>query len=1053
MTPEIQAFVAQILGLFEPPPSDVIASDLRENITVPSRNLLLCMDDILCLMEFFYPELSSSLPTTISDGSAPSTASSVAGSSTLMASSTTPSSNGTSIATHEFISGDPVAIQAKEKKLCSPLEKGSSQTPLLEGRYEGHRLKDSYNRLKENPTSELSIPSGHSPNVWAIIHISQDGLRLSTKPDFLDEISSKSRSQIAVENHSNDVGILTDALARLMMDRAKFQALAFSLGTDTPGFTENRSILARLFDIMGSKCRANFDFTGALYWWKVGRILHELSSSEHMNAVDEVLRSVFKDLQASICTYGAALERCTVLCHSLEVLETVQRRALQTLKDKMRVLRIKMWYVSDVRHSAAYEDALHVTRALRAMACSSRAKQPGSISTWARHRLRNSLGMDRSESQTLEILTAHKDHGGLSKLADEQVDLTWRWLTRNSIENFCKGEERIHRFCFEIQKCVNKLVGLNLIESPVLWSSRIFEREKTIFNPRPSRLTNHDQLRKPANDDSTVRSGERFKFPHGSQASWGPSVVPSSVLPNPEVSCVEEAWIYPKSSPTASFTDLGNQSRLKYSSGTATIPYPLQTHQAMVPPRSGPMHNTLPEEHISAKTHFTQQIKKILGSLMISDLGYLLWVHGTETDAWVNQHASCKMPSIPTNNPRERKNNMDANIPPSRNLPDTSTLPDLSADAEQNFVLENSASKLSADTSSFFSRKTPQSTPSSSEFPYREVYKTLLDRFSYTLDPYSKLGMLSELHCLVLSSLDEQSSTQAKGGISESQIKKVQAEPTSVSNRAINVPRTKATSLEEVIANCNERRISTLRTRPVRESLANNPHCGAASPSTSTTDSIVLALRNIFRDPFLRPTTLFRDLQFIAAFVPSSILDHTAQGTAFWDTGLAALALKDELCASLVKRATEITTYHINGLPSSPLIPSSLATTSLRDAAHLWLLAAKEGSPVAARELGLFYLTHPELLPLVTFPFSRARDVFRTALTNERGVGSNGGRGGHFSGGAGGGLGTSSIGGQPAGLDPWTFAMVFHWMEVAANGGDRDASDFLRGNGELSGVR
>ena len=1048
MAPEIQAFVAQILELFEPSSSEAIAPDLQESSTTHSKNLMLCLDDISCLIEFFYPELSSSLPTITSDGSAPSTASSVAGSSTLMASSTTPSSSGTSIVTHEFISRDPVALQAKEREVSSPFEKGNSQTPLLEGRYEGHRLKDSHNRLKGKLNSEVSLSSGHPANVWAIIYISEDGTRLSTEPPLFDEGSPQLRNHRALKDNPGDIKILTDALTRLMMDRARFQALAFNSATDTMDSTKTRSVLTRLLDIVGTECRANFDFTGTLYWWKASRVLHELSASEDTIELDNLLWSVSKNLQASISTHTAATARYTVLCRSLENLRKSQRRAFQTLNEKMRVLRIKMWYVSDVRHSAAYEDALHVTRALRAMASSSRVKQPGSITTWARHRLRNSHVTDRSESQTLEILTAHKDHGGLSKLADEQVDLTWRWLTRNSIENFCKGEERIHRFCFEIQKCVNKLVGPNLIESPVLWSSRIFEREKSTLNPRPLRSTNHEQLRKPANDDFTARTGDRLTFPQGSQASWGPSLVPSSILPNFDLSCTDEAWSQPRSSVVASFTDLGNQSRLKYSSGTTPIPYALQTYQAALPPSSSSTYHLPPEELISAKTDLTQHIKKALGSLIVSDLGYLLWVHGSETDTWINHHASREIPSISANKP-ECKPSMDANTLLPTYLPSAYKPPKSSTYAVQDPIPENPPSKPPADRFSSFPSENAQPVPSPAEFPYKEVYKTLLDRFSYTLDPYRKLGILSQLHCLVLSSLDEQASTQVKGVVTESQIQKIAAEATPVSSR---VPRTKATSLEEVIANCNERRISTLKTRPLTEGLVNSPHCGATSPSTFTTDSIVLALRNIFRDAFLRPTTLFRDLQFIAAFVPSSILDHTSQGTAFWDTGLAALALKDELCASLVARATEITAYHINGLSSSLPNPPSLTTTSLRDAAHLWLLAAKEGSPVAARELGLFYLTHPQLLPLVTFPFSRARDVFRTTLTNERGLSGNGGRGGNFSGGAGGGPGTST-GGQPAGLDPWTFAMVFHWMEVAANGGDRDASEFLRGNGELSGGR
>ena len=1040
--------MAQILGLFEPP-SEVLTSDLRENDKEYSKTIMLCLEDILCLIEFFYPELSSSLPTTTSDGSVPSTASSVAGSSTLMASSTAPSSSGTSIATHEFISGDSSVLQTKEREVCSSLEREGSHTPSLDGRFEGNRLKDSHNRLKEDLHAEVSLSSGHPANIWAIIHPSEDGTRLSIEPPFVDRGLPQPRSPRGSKKTSNNIRILTDALTRVMTDRANLQTLAFSSGSDTMNSMKNHSILTKVFNIIGSHCRAKFDFTGALYWWKAGRILHELSASEDMIKLDDLVQSVFKDIQASISTHKATIARYTVLCRSLENLGKSQRRAFKLLNERMRVLRIKMWYVSDVRHSAAYEDALHVTRALRAMVSSSRAKQPGSISTWARHRLRNSHGTDRSESQTLEILTAHKDHGGVSKLADEQVDLTWRWLTRNSIENFCKGEERIHRFCFEIQKCITKLVGLNLIESPVLWSSRIFEREKSTMNPRPSRSNNHEQLRKPANDDSTSRSGERSIFPNESQASWGPSVVPASGLPNFDLSNIDEAWNYPRSSVIPKSTDLGNQARLKYSSGTTPIPFPLQTYQGTLPPSSGPGCYTLPDELVSAKTEFTQNIKKTLGSLIISDLGYLLWVHGSETDTWINHHGLREIPPISMNNQEDYKPTEDANTTSPTSLPLASRQHDSSFFATQESFTENRPPNLSTNSLSSFPSGTAHPVHPPAEFPYREVYKTLLSRFSYTQDPYKKLGILSQLHCLVLSSLDEQSNTGVEDGIKECRLITSATEATSVSSR---VPRTKATSLEEVIANCNERRTSTLKTKPITESSVNNLYYDATGSSTSTIDSVVLTLRNIFRDPFLRPNTLFRDLQFIAAFVPSSTLDHTSQGTAFWDTGLAALSLKDELCASLVARATEITAYHINGPSSSSPISPSLATTSLRDAAHLWLLAAKEGSPVAARELGLFYLTHPHLLPLVPFPFSRARDVFRTTLTNERGLSGNGGRGGTFSGGAGGGPGTST-GSQPAGLDSRTFVMAFHWMGVAANGGDRDASEFVRNNGELSGVR
>lgn len=64
----------------------------------------------------------------------------------------------------------------------------------------------------------------------------------------------------------------------------------------------------------------------------------------------------------------------------------------------------------------------------------------------------------------------------------------------------------------------------------------------------------------------------------------------------------------------------------------------------------------------------------------------------------------------------------------------------------------------------------------------------------------------------------------------------------------------------------------------------------------------------------------------------------------------------------------------------------------------------------------------------MTLPLSRVKDVFKMATSQERGV-------------------------ETGGLDPLTFAVVFHWMEVAASGGDKDARDFLRGTGDLSAAR
>src|ERR1700712_3599320 len=61
-----------------------------------------------------------------------------------------------------------------------------------------------------------------------------------------------------------------------------------------------------------------------------------------------------------------------------------------------------------------------------------------------------------------------------------------------------------------------------------------------------------------------------------------------------------------------------------------------------------------------------------------------------------------------------------------------------------------------------------------------------------------------------------------------------------------------------------------------------------------------------YRQPEIGPKGLRRDLQFVASFVPASILDRTAIGKTFWDTGLAALGLKQEVSRTMADIADEI---------------------------------------------------------------------------------------------------------------------------------------------------
>ncbi|KAL8711476.1 MAG: hypothetical protein Q9220_004134 [cf. Caloplaca sp. 1 TL-2023] len=768
------------------------------------------------------------------------------------------------------------------------------------------------------------------------------------------------------------------------------------------------------------------------HWWRIQRLLKESRTS-----VDAILRAIHAQSQQTI---AASLEAVMTAEQSHYTFTSLRDTLAKDFTAKLRrskSLRVKMWYDSDVRHSSTFEDARHVTQALKAMVDKSRLKQPSGIANWARQRLRNTAGPERYNSQMLEALTEPNEHSGISKLNDEQVERTARWLTKSSIENFCRGEERIHRFCYEIKTCVKKLTGPSLLESPVLWSSRLFEGEHKAYERKPFRTNDHR---------SPQMAGVSFS-PLPTNYHMAPSTFPLPQRSDVVKGQRNSPWIQPpqnqatggieKAIAAISLNDSSPREPIRSSSFQ---PLRLADESLDLPPSlmyntSGYAKNAKEDIH-RAKQVFLTEIRESCSSLILSDLGCLLWHAGTETDVWVRRH-SAEEQHLSGKDGQDRPSTADSIPEPQRRQSPSSgnfkALESLLNAAPT--VRQTTTSTWEAKHSSNFrphemSEQLLDEQNASHAFPYKQSYERILEKFSLSNDAQIKLRMLLELENLVSCSIEERS--LRPGFPSQTPGRPTTRHGNPIAQNTL-VPRTKATSLEEVIANCTERRAGTLEYRSVMR-----PPLPSPEPEVSGTDEIVETLLRIFRDPSLCPPTLFRDLQYIAAFVPAEILDHTPEGKAFWDAGLAALALKQDLCDAMVVRATDITTHHIATSASSPPAPSpsaDLSHTTLSDAAELWMIAAKEGSATAARELGLLYLTHPEYLPRTTLqPFSKPMEVFRMvgggAAKKEGAATKEEGR-----------------------LDPVTFAVVFHWMEVAANGGDRDARDFLRGNGELGTVR
>ncbi|KAI7302597.1 hypothetical protein KC315_g16057, partial [Hortaea werneckii] len=207
---------------------------------------------------------------------------------------------------------------------------------------------------------------------------------------------------------------------------------------------------------------------------------------------------------------------------------------------------------------------------------------------------------------------------------------------------------------------------------------------------------------------------------------------------------------------------------------------------------------------------------------------------------------------------------------------------------------------------------------------------------------------------------------------------------------------------------------------PSYQRLAKNAH-----PSE---DDLVSSFRSLFADPALRPNTIFRDLQYIAALVPAQFLESMEQGKAFWNAAVAITQLKQDTCKFMVETADSIIAYHSNNRghgrsPSSAqqqrdsaaFTSSSRSSSaedvsrySMADAGYLLQITAREGNHVAQRELATLYLTNPDLMDHIVAPFARPRDVFKEELESKWRKNQD-----------------------PSRCDPATMCVAHHWMSLS----------------------
>jgi hypothetical protein len=172
--------------------------------------------------------------------------------------------------------------------------------------------------------------------------------------------------------------------------------------------------------------------------------------------------------------------------------ENARRRSEQLLI-QLGDLRTKVWYATEIRSSPLWSRARDVAMALTYGTNPEPVESPASTvpspvmfpslkrnnSTSSVHSLggfsfkrftsvsskrdyankRNSM-VNASVINTGDTgMFAPKDLAGEFKLSDREADATKKWLQGQNIQNFCTGEERIHRFCCEVDDLVKRVMG------------------------------------------------------------------------------------------------------------------------------------------------------------------------------------------------------------------------------------------------------------------------------------------------------------------------------------------------------------------------------------------------------------------------------------------------------------------------------------------------------------------------------------------------------------------------------------------------------------------
>ena len=562
----------------------------------------------------------------------------------------------------------------------------------------------------------------------------------------------------------------------------------FNLGVDEVSRTQRVS-LDRLFAVELEFAEENADGRNAQYWWTA---LRALRTDYPLSVLAQNDTRILQPLLSQ------SLKSHLVNQQEMQMIE-VNLRYLEDAYDKLCAinaegfarldrLRDKMWYQADVTNSNTYEDMRNVAQALRNMASpGSLLTQSSSASLRGRKKPRSLAEsiLQEPEAQTMSIMKAPLEHGGPKKLADEQVDMTRRWFQRFGVDNFCKGEERIHRFCMEIRIAASKLVGESMLESPVLWSSELYFRQRTFVGTTGTRSMPTSGVTRPSSIRSEEGSTPYAHAHHGLRPFESTPRLPAFDSQNSPGrkssfhSSGSDRWRTTRDYPSADVSSIADSPGRAVSATTADSinsfwsPLPTQPQSAAsvssLPSRPPSFINDFTSPRNTEQTgprrlKFFEDLRQRVIGLLLSDLGSPVWSCGSETATWLADmlrqnpvrwqlYKWESMGRLLENNTASSSMLAKATTSSKGNTKcrrSTSSGPFITSSPKRLSLASLSTNSDTAEVS-----HPPAIGAPSDKFSYEAAYEDLMRRFSRQADPILKLDILEDLKSLIVSSLHE----------------------------------------------------------------------------------------------------------------------------------------------------------------------------------------------------------------------------------------------------------------------------------------------------------